>query len=315
MNINCSTMFAEFVKSYGPLISAFVAIFLFHQTTLRDKKKEKKQRRLERKNRIKYITNIITDAIKTITNQTEKLEVNIKDIRTTPTEFHPIALFASSSIETLTNLLNEENSFVAITKLTKWMPSVNEVDIYSDLVAKADFAHALINDLKLQIQTRFTNLQSEQLNYQIATDNILTKTNSILSALQKLEMTAVDTRFITSIEAIDKELQSSETRDAEAFYNILIIPTLKVTKDFMVRGFSETDKLDELRKVSEDSARIYRQTVTNSKLHADSLEHIYTSLIEAKDGLLLSNEKIKKALECEPITVAPILSSRPDEMV
>lgn len=294
--MNCSITFSEFVKSFGPLISAFFAIMIFYMTSQRDKKKDKKKRKLERKQRATYVTILANETIKASNQQLIASINNVESFKFDPIRHHPLELNTNVSLERLVKVLGEELTFLAITKLKVSDIPNGSIKLFGDFTVTIDYINALLRQIFDVIGDKTALKVKEDKEFQQSTDSLISAMNMTVRELQKGQMSKIETDFISAMIDIRTNLNKQIVQDISTFYYHLVIPLQKETQRFYHTSFSKIDELSEITKYADYSERYYNQMKIGSSKLVFELEDVNNKLRIAIDTLSRLNDTLLRAL-------------------
>lgn len=298
MLITCSFFNLDLFKAiFGPLLGTSTALLVYYLTTRRDRKKENKEKEEESNNRAKYISNLIEDSIESSSKQLKSLESHVEATRNDKMQFHPLTQFINSNLSRLIKVLNEESSFVIITKLNINHKTDSSVKIFNNLVAKVDFLDALINNVMGMAKDQFNYHINSVNSIQVATDGMLTNASITMIELQKSEMNDTERNFISAMEQIDRTLKQQPNQDIQTYYNFLVVPVNDIIGSFMTNSFRKLDNLQEIMKSTEESGRLYSQLNGTAIMYATNVEDICLEFKKAIGSLVEISDLVKTSIK------------------
>lgn len=285
MENNCTMTFSDFVKSFGPLITACATISVFYLASRRDKKKEIKKAKKERMNRVKYFEYIATEATKTINNQYNGLKTHLEAVDKEKFLAVPLSYYHKRSCEQLVDLISSESTFLAINESTTKQQD-ESILTFSKISSKATFLNHLLESIMTSVKENFDYIQTQTRLIQSEVDDLLIAINSLTLSLQENKQPSeVDELFVESIKDINDILYSQKTQGLETFYNYLILPLEKVVSNSKVITFSNINDLLAVARFRDRAERMYQELFGSHKIYTNDLKEETNLLKRECDNL------------------------------
>lgn len=271
MDTSSSFTLADFIKSFGPLITAGATISVFYLTTRRDRRKEQKKSLQEKLNKVRYVSYITDDVIKLVDKQAQALQQHIVMVKAQRFDAVPLVHYNKRSCELLSNLMTDELTFSAFVGT----PMANKVDMiqtFSKISSKAVFINALFDLILADTKSNFDYIHEQAKLIQTEIDGLLRAVNSLALSLQTSGSTIdVDRHFVAKVKTIDESLYSQQTQGLETFYHYLVVALRTVVSDCKTKDFSNIDALLNVARFRDRAERMYNELFGT---HQDYLQEL-----------------------------------------
>lgn len=297
MLIDCSANLIAIAKSVGaPLFSALVAFMLFYLTTERDKRKERKKKRVEYKNRANYLAKLALMSKGACNHQHRLLIAYAKETRQLPLISHSLVLTNMTSLERLSKIISDESSFISLIKHRIYEDKAKSITFFTEFVVIIDYLFELYTNVVQVVEKRHTTQNEESNKYASFASNLTNDLVTLLHSLETLDKSPIKQTFSDECDRIQANFNKQNSRDIETHFNFILIPFLKTSYKSIDKTFTQVKELMDLIKIAEEMRRLREQMIENSQSHAKFIEDSCANFQLAMDNLNSHNEVLKAKL-------------------
>lgn len=293
MSSDCLKPFSEFVKSFGPLITASVTIALFYFASRRDKKKDRAKALKEQMNKVKYFNYVAKDAMVIYDKQLKALNEHLHAVEQQKYLPQQLSHYNKDSCKMLAELMSNEAIFIALCDAQ----ATKDEDVVANLSkvnTKSIFANHLLEAIVQGVKDNFDYIHKQTKLIQGGIDELLRAVNLLSISLQKNGFNSQeDADFVGMVKDLDKKLYGDKKPEIEDFYNHFIMPLQDVVSACKTRMFSDIDGLLVVARTRDKAERMYNELFGSHQTYFQTLTGEANRLQSVCNELTPLLEKIK----------------------
>jgi hypothetical protein len=269
-----------FDKILPSLIGTGTALFLFWLTTIKDKRKTKKDKKEVITDRVEYTKALINTVISTSQQIITLLKKQVLVIRETPSEFHLLTFVPLTDFTRLINALSNEDFFISFNKYFK--DETDRVKIYNTVVSRVDYLFAELSELKIMQEKASDYDFARKIKY----DEIVRESVSVFRGLMFKQGLHNLTPELNDLQTIVQGHINSSKRTIKNVNEQYFLQL----QEWMINRLEATNgqlgpDIEPSSKMILDALNIYDRVLQESEAHATNIESIIKPLSEATNKL------------------------------